>query len=207
MIAQCSIVTIKDVSSSHKPVSSVDFGLSSLDFLFPSVRSIKDFNPLTIKLFLYINVTGWWKSQGDWKESADEIAALFPQDVWELPPAPVPVAWILAMCSEHHFLLLNQPAGLLCNLPVIQSHLLTRAGSMLLLPQVLVVASLWTCEWLYPRKGIGHGQSHHPFQVDAGHTAFGARLKNSTCILSSSRRKCKHQSPGFSWVENTCRLP
>lgn len=187
-------------------LSSVDFGLSSLVFLFPSVRSIKDFSPLTIKLFLYTNITGWWKSQGDWKKSADEIADLFPQDVWELPPVPVSVAWMLAVCSKHHFLLLNQPASLLCNLPIIQSHLLTRAGSMLLLPQVLVVASFWTCEWPYPRKGIDHGQSHHPFQVDAGHMVFRARLKDPTNTLSCSGRKCKHQSPGFSWVENTCRL-
>lgn len=58
--------------------------------------------------------------------------------------------WDSAVCAEQHFLLLNQRLDLLCDHAIIQSLQLKRADRMLLLPQVIVVASLWTCESFYP---------------------------------------------------------
>lgn len=40
--------------------------------------------------------------------------------------------------------------GWLCDNSIIQAPQLTSAGRMLLLPQAILAACLWTCEWLYP---------------------------------------------------------
>lgn len=114
---------------------------------------------------------------------------------------------VLPGVFQHHFLSLNRPSSLLCTRLITQSPLLKRAGSMWLLPQVFVVASVWTCEWLYPRvshsfQGTDHGQSHQIFQEDNTHMVIQTRLTNFAIALNLSGRQCKQQSPCFSWIEN-----